>query len=214
VTVSLSTSTDPDQNHTFSDIRFLAHGTDRTRPHVPPGSARSVRERQDRSGPGIRASTVCIGRPVAESLNDTTSWFRAWLDSTVPSDRQVVLVGFSGGAAFAGGLILADQTRYQGAAILYGTLPFDAGLDTEPGRLDGLPVFLAHGDADTVIPFDLLERTWTYLSSDAASLTTAVRDAGGHGISQPVARELSRWLTQITSSQQVRATSHREDACE
>ena len=46
-------------------------------------------------------------------------WFRAWLDDVAPAGRPVVLVGFSGGAAFAGGLVLDDPSRYAGAAVLY-----------------------------------------------------------------------------------------------
>src|SRR5215213_8082193 len=42
-----------------------------------------------------------IGRPVAESLAETMAWFRTWLHATAPAGRPVVLVGFSGGAAFA-----------------------------------------------------------------------------------------------------------------
>ena len=82
-------------------------------------------------------------------------------DDVAPAGRPVIVVGFSGGAAFAGGLILDDPARYAGAAILYGTLPFDAGVPTTPGRLTDLPVLVAHGDADVVIPGELLERTWT-----------------------------------------------------
>ena len=66
-----------------------------------------------------------IGRPVAGSLQNTMSWFRSWLDDVAPAGRPVLLVGFSGGAAFAGGLVLNDPSRYAGAAILYGTMPFD-----------------------------------------------------------------------------------------
>ena len=95
------------------------------------------------------------GRPVAESLTETMAWFRAWLDEVAPVGRPVVLVGFSGGAAFAGGLVLDDPGRYAGAAILYGTLPFDAGVPTTPGQLADLPVLVAHGDTDVVIPADL-----------------------------------------------------------
>ena len=142
-----------------------------------------------------------IGRPIAESLADTMAWFRTWLDDTAPNGRPVVLVGFSGGAAFAGGLILDDPTRFGGAAILYGTLPFDAGVPTTPGRLAGLPVLVAHGDADMVIPRDLLERTWSYLHGDAASTTTGVRDPGGHGLSAHVVDQLSRWLTAVISKE-------------
>lgn len=140
-----------------------------------------------------------IGRPVAESLAETMAWFRAWLDQVAPDGRPVVPVGFSGGGAFAGGLVLADPDRYTGAGILYATLPFDAGVPTTPGRLSGLPVFVAHGDADRVIPADLLERTWSYLDRDAGSRTTAVRDPGGHGISAGVVDALGQWLGRLVA---------------
>jgi phospholipase/carboxylesterase len=135
-----------------------------------------------------------IGRPVAESLASTMAWFRTWLDQVAPSGRPVVLVGFSGGAAFAGGLVLDDPQRYTGAAILYGTLPFDAGVATGPDRLAGVPVLVVHGDADVVIPRELLDRTWTYLHGDAASATTGVRDPGGHGLSATAVEAVGRWL--------------------
>src|SRR6476659_8843556 len=67
-----------------------------------------------------------IGRPVAASLAATMEWFRTWLDGAAPAGRAVVLFGFSGGAAFAGGLVLSDPSRYAGAAVLNGTLPFEA----------------------------------------------------------------------------------------
>ena len=52
-------------------------------------------------------------------------------------DRPVVLVGFSGGAAFAGGLALDDPARFSGVAVLHGTLPFDAGLPSSPAACEG-----------------------------------------------------------------------------
>ena len=141
-----------------------------------------------------------VGRPVAESLAETTAWFRTWLDGIAPAKRTVVLVGFSGGAAMAGGLILDDPKRYKGAAILFGTLPFDAGVPTTPRRLAGLPVLVAHGDADVVIPRDLLERTWTYLHGEAGSATTGVRDPGGHSLSAAAIAHLYRWLTDLSAA--------------
>jgi phospholipase/carboxylesterase len=78
-----------------------------------------------------------VGRPVAESLADAMTWFRAWLEDVAPPGRPVVLVGFSGGATFAGGLVLDNPTRFAGLATLYATLPFDAGVPTTPGRLAG-----------------------------------------------------------------------------
>jgi phospholipase/carboxylesterase len=135
-----------------------------------------------------------IGRPIAESLRATMDWFRAWLDQVAPEGRPVVLIGFSGGAAFAGGLILDDPGRYAGAAILYGTLPFDGGVPTTPGRLTDTRVLVVHGDQDTVIPRELLDRTWSYLTDDAGADTVAVRDPGGHGLSADALAELERWL--------------------
>jgi phospholipase/carboxylesterase len=142
-----------------------------------------------------------IGRPVAESLADTMAWFRTWLDEAAPAGRPVVLVGFSGGAAFAGGLILDDPSRYTGAAILFGTLPFDAGVPTTNDRLAGLPVLGVHGDADVVIPRELLERTWTYLHDDAGSATTGVREPGGHGLTMATVDSVARWLTDVTATE-------------
>ncbi|MCB0996967.1 MAG: hypothetical protein KDB21_17860 [Acidimicrobiales bacterium] len=170
--------------------------------HLPAGPAyAAVRAPISEGGGYAWFANRGIGRPIAESLADTMAWFRTWLDTVAPAGRPVVLVGFSGGAAFAGGLILDNPDRYAGAAILYGTLPFDAGVPTTAGRLDGLPVLVAHGDADTVIPRDLLERTWTYLHGDAGSTTTGVRDPGGHGLSVSVVTQLSLWLADVIGTE-------------
>ncbi|OJY53552.1 luciferase family protein [Pseudonocardia sp. 73-21] len=135
-----------------------------------------------------------IGRPRAESLRATMDWFREWLDEAAPTGRPVVLVGFSGGAAFAGGLLLDDPARYAGGAILYGTLPFDAGVPTTPARLAGVPVFVAQGEEDTVIPRELLDRTWSYLLGESGAPTVARRDPVGHGIASQAVAALAGWL--------------------
>lgn len=137
-----------------------------------------------------------IGRPVAESLRETMDWFREWLDGVAPAGRPVLLLGFSGGAAFAGGLLLDEPNRFAGGAILYGTLPFDAGVPVAPARLAGVPVFVAQGDADTVIPVELLERTWNYLLGNSGAPAYARRDAGGHSLSPQTVDELGGWVAE------------------
>lgn len=141
-----------------------------------------------------------IGRPVASSLADTMAWFRSWLDEVAPPARDVVLVGFSGGGAFAGGLVLADPARFAGTAVLYGTLPFDAGVLTTPGRLDGARVFLAHGDDDHVIPAVLQAATWTYLHDTSGADLQSLRGPGGHGITPAVLHALGDWVADTTAS--------------
>jgi phospholipase/carboxylesterase len=138
-----------------------------------------------------------IGRPVAESLAGTMAWFRTWLDEVAPAGRPVVLAGFSGGAAFAGGLLLSEPQRFTAAAILYGTLPWDAGVPTAPGRLDGIPVLVAQGAQDHVIPGELLGRTWDYLTSESGAQAQARRYPGGHEITEEALQDLREWLTAI-----------------
>ncbi|MGW4229900.1 alpha/beta hydrolase [Streptomyces sp. NPDC004980] len=135
-----------------------------------------------------------IGRPVPQSLRATMDWFTQWLDEVAPPGRPVLLVGFSGGAAFAGGLLLDDPARYAGAAILYGTLPFEAGVPTDAARLAGVPVFVAHGEHDRVIPRELLDRTWRYLTDESGASTDARLDPVGHGIAPDALTALAAWL--------------------
>lgn len=163
--------------------------------HLPTGPAYAAVRAPIAEGGGFAwFANRGIGRPVAASLEATMGWFRAWLDSVAPAGRPVILVGFSGGAAFAGGLLLADPARFAGAAILYGTLPFDAGVPLTPARLAGVPVFVAQGEQDTVIPRELLDRTWSYLLTDSAAPTYARRDPGGHGITAQTVAELGGWI--------------------
>lgn len=140
-----------------------------------------------------------IGQPLPESLRATMDWFTEWLSTVAGDGRPVALVGFSGGAAFAGGLVLDDPSRYIAAALLYGTLPFDAGVPVVPGRLAGVPTLVAQGDADAVIPRELLDRTWAYVNGPSGAPAWALREPGGHEISPTVAAQLGGWLSERLS---------------
>ena len=164
-------------------------------PHLPAGAEYVAVRAPIAEGDGFAwFANRGVGRPVAESLGATMRWFRDWLDDVAPAGRPFVLVGFSGGAAFAGGLVLDHPSRYAGAAILHGTLPFDAGVPVGTSRLANLPVFVAQGEADRVIPRELLDRTWTYLHTQSGAPTVGRRDPGGHGISAATLHRLSEWV--------------------
>jgi phospholipase/carboxylesterase len=77
------------------------------------------------------------------------AWFRGCFAEQSAAQVPVVLVGFGAAAAFAGGLLLADPARFAAAALLHGTLPFEAGLPITRGRLAGVPIFLTHRMHDT-----------------------------------------------------------------
>jgi phospholipase/carboxylesterase len=174
--------------------------------HLPAGPAYAAVRAPIAEGGGFAwFANRGIGRPVADSLRSTMDWFRGWLDEVAPPGRPVLLVGFSGGAAFAGGLVLDDPARYAGAAILYGTLPFDAGLPTDAGRLANLPVFVAQGDGDQVIPRELLDRTWNYLLAESGAPTVAQRQPGGHQLTAETVHELGDWIAHRLASVDRRA---------
>jgi phospholipase/carboxylesterase len=167
-------------------------------PHLPTGVAYNALRAPIAEGGGYAwFANRGIGRPVAASLSQTMAWFRAWLDHVAPAGRPVILIGFSGGAAFAGGLALKAPTRYIGAAVLFGTLPFDAGIPVEPGQLAHLPVFVAQGGQDHVIPAELLARTWKYLAEESGSPVVARRTSGGHGLTPSVVSDLGDWIATL-----------------
>lgn len=168
-------------------------------PHLPDGPAYAAVRAPIAEGGGYAwFANRGIGRPVAESLEATMGWFRTWLDEAAPAGRPVTVVGFSGGAAFAGGLALSDPDRYAGAAVLNGTLPFDAGVPVDAGRLAGRAVLLARGQADTVIPRELLDRTWAYVHEESGADLTTHLDPGGHSLTPGAVAALGAWLEAVT----------------
>lgn len=168
-------------------------------PYLPEGPAyAAVRAPIGEGGGYAWFANRGIGRPVAESLRSTMDWFCTWLDAEA-AGRRVLLVGFSGGAAFAGGLLLDDPARWDGVAVLFGTLPFDAGVPVTDGRLEGVEVLAVQGDADAVIPRDLLDRTWAYVTGPSGASATTHRSPGGHGIDAGSLEVLRTWITARTA---------------
>jgi phospholipase/carboxylesterase len=80
--------------------------------------------------------------------------------------------------------------------LLFGALPFDTGVPVTPGRLAGVPVFLALGEHDTVIPPELQRRTWEYLVKQSGSPLWAEREPTGHELTPKTATEVGDWLTE------------------
>jgi phospholipase/carboxylesterase len=132
-----------------------------------------------------------------QSFVTTVRWFETWLDGVQTSERPVILVVFSAGAAFAGGTLLLNPQRYMGAAILVGTLPFDAGVETPTDCLVGKDLFLVQSTGDAMIPAELLERAWNYLTESSGARIHARRYEGGHGVSGQMLSDLGVWLEAI-----------------
>ncbi|MDA8195998.1 MAG: serine esterase [Actinomycetota bacterium] len=138
-----------------------------------------------------------IGRPIPESLRQSLNWFYQFCEIENPLQRPVTVVGFSGGAAFAGAIALDRLTPLAGAAILYGTIPFDAGLPVEKDSLREVQVFVAQGKSDSVMPPELMERTWEYLHSESGSNLEAHKSDGGHEITADIVDHLNSWIASV-----------------
>jgi phospholipase/carboxylesterase len=140
-----------------------------------------------------------IGRPIAESIAETARRLFAWLDDIEGQHASVSLFGFSGGAAMAGGLLLAEPHRFAATVLLAGTLPWDAGLPEQAQRLAGVPVFYGRGELDTVIPLDLIARTLAWLREESGARLTEREYAGlAHAISVEELADVRAFLDETT----------------
>ena len=138
-----------------------------------------------------------IGRPVEESIKASAAAVFGWLDEVADGFTSVHLLGFSGGTAMGGGLLLAEPDRFAGSVLLSGTLPWDAGFDTSPGRLAGRRVFYGHDPADTVIPTALIRRSVDWLRDESgADFAEHTYPGMGHGLNAQLLADVVRFVTQ------------------
>ena len=94
-----------------------------------------------------------IPTPDPGTFYETAPQLAAFLDALpMPMDR-VVLGGFSQGAVMSYAMTLGpDRPRPAALVAMSGFLPRVEGYPLDPARLAGLPVAVAHGTLDPVIP--------------------------------------------------------------
>lgn len=94
-----------------------------------------------------------IPAPDPRTFLATAPRLAAFLDALpVPAER-IVLGGFSQGAVMSWAMSLGpDRARPAAVVALSGFLPRVEGYPLDPGRLAGMPVAVAHGLLDPVIP--------------------------------------------------------------
>ena len=119
-----------------------------------------------------------IPTPDPATFAATAPRLAAFLDGLpVPIDR-VVLGGFSQGTVMSYAMSLGPgRPRPAGLVAMSGFLPRVAGWPLEPERLRGVPVGIAHGSLDPVIPAQFAaeaEATLTAAGADVLRLSTPV----------------------------------------
>jgi phospholipase/carboxylesterase len=123
---------------------------------------------------------------------------RALVDEGNSAAHPFVLGGFSQGAMVACEVAFASDEPLAALAILSGT-PIDrAGWRARMATRKGMPVFMSHGRADAVLPFDLAERLHAELLAAGLEVTFVPFD-GGHEIPAEVVVALGEFLARSSS---------------
>ena len=110
--------------------------------------------------------------------------------------QPFILGGFSQGAMVSCQVAFASDEPLAALVILSGTPVDRAGWRTQMAKRKGLPVFMSHGRADNILPFDLAERLRAELV-DAGLAVTFVPFEAGHQIPAEVVVALNDFLARL-----------------
>ena len=141
------------------------------------------------------------GRPVEASVKASQHALLAWLDTVAEQHTGVVILGFSAGTCFGGGLLLSAPERFAGAVLLSGNLPFDAGFDFSDGRLAGMPVFWSIDVDDPVITRELVVRSEEWLREHSGAQLEEHHYPGiGHAVDGRVLEDVHAFVARLAST--------------
>ena len=106
---------------------------------------------------------------------------------------KLVAVGYSNGANIAASLMLLHPDLLRAAVLFRAMVPFEP---EEKPNLSGIPVFLAAGRRDTMIPPDNTERLAAILQQAGADLDLRWKNVG-HPLTYEELEEAREWLSRI-----------------
>lgn len=110
---------------------------------------------------------------------------------------RIVLAGFSQGGSVALYTGLRHTERLAGILALSTVLPAEESLmdEVQPANA-GLPIFLAHGSADPLIPFPLAQRARAILEPRGFDLEWHAYPME-HAVCAEEVRDIARWLARV-----------------
>ncbi|MBA2512190.1 MAG: alpha/beta hydrolase [Rubrobacter sp.] len=106
---------------------------------------------------------------------------------------KLVAVGYSNGANIAASLMLLHPDLLRAAVLFRAMVPFEP---EETPDLSGVPVFLAAGRRDTMIPPDNTERLAAILQEAGADLDLRWKNTG-HPLTYEEIEEAREWLSGV-----------------
>lgn len=107
--------------------------------------------------------------------------------------QKLVAVGYSNGANIAASLLLLHPDLLRAAALFRAMVPFEPEVTPD---LSGVPVFLAAGRRDTMIPPDNTQRLAEILREAGAHLDLRWRNVG-HPLTYEELQEAREWLSEM-----------------
>jgi phospholipase/carboxylesterase len=111
-------------------------------------------------------------------------------------EGPIVLGGFSQGAMLSGEIAFQTDQELAGLILLGGTTVNEAGWSERFAERRQMPVFIAHGRRDGVLPFEIAERFAQQLKSAGFDVTWVPFD-GGHNIPATVIVEMNAFLGRL-----------------
>jgi phospholipase/carboxylesterase len=141
-------------------------------------------------------------RPTSESLETALARLRRFLGSLpelYPIDpTRLLLMGFSQGAAVINALASTQPqvvSEAVGLVLMAGAIPDSLNLAPPPAALAGLPVFIAHGTEDAIIPLSTAQRVRDWYTELQAEVTYKEYPTG-HKMNSQGMKDLTTWLAQ------------------
>lgn len=143
----------------------------------------SINELEDADG--IRESATILSSLIDEQLK-----------KGIPASR-IVLAGFSQGGAIALYQGIRQSQPLAGIIALSSYLPLPDSLDEKtPAHLNGMPVFIGHGNQDPIVPIELGLFTRDFLSGLKMEVQFQMYPIG-HAVSFDEISDLGMWLRKI-----------------
>ena len=134
---------------------------------------------------GIRQSAQALVQLIEEQV-----------ESGIATERMV-LAGFSQGGAIALFTALRYPRQLAGAMVLSSYMPLSQSLEAEKNEANsGMPIFLAHGSDDPVVPVELAYRTHSQLEQQGYTLNWHEYSGMAHSVSAQEIYDIAEWLQQ------------------
>jgi len=109
---------------------------------------------------------------------------------------KIVAVGYSNGANVAGSTILLHPGLLRAAVLFRAMVPFEPEVTPD---LSGMPIFIAAGRMDRMIPQDNTQRLSDILAEAGAEVDLRWRNVG-HGLTYEEIGEAREWLAGILAA--------------